>query len=35
MSIEGDPYFVLNDVKEREFWAELRALGHVRVLLSL
>jgi hypothetical protein len=34
-SIEGDPYFVLDDVEEWEFWAELRALGHVRVLLSL
>jgi hypothetical protein len=34
-SSEGNPYFVLDDVEEREFWAELRALGHVRALLSL
>jgi hypothetical protein len=34
-STEGDPYFILNDLKEQEFWAEVRALGHVRALLSL
>jgi hypothetical protein len=23
-STEGDPYFVLDDVEEREYWAEIR-----------
>jgi hypothetical protein len=33
-STEGDPYFVLDDVEEREYWAEIRALANVRALLS-
>jgi hypothetical protein len=34
MSIEGGPYFVLDDVEEREMWAELRTMTHVRAWLS-
>jgi hypothetical protein len=34
-STEGDPYFVLDDIEEREFWEEFQALGQVRVLTSL
>jgi hypothetical protein len=33
MSTEGDPYFVLDDLEECEFWDELRAVTHIRVLL--
>lgn len=32
MSTDGDPYFILNDVEERDMWAEFQALGHVRAL---
>jgi hypothetical protein len=35
MSTEGDLYFVLDDIEKREFWAEFRALGQVRALISL
>jgi hypothetical protein len=35
MSTEGNPYFVLDDIEEREIWAEFRALGQVRALISL
>jgi hypothetical protein len=33
MSTEGGPYFILDDLEEREFWDELRAVTQVRVLL--
>ena len=32
-TIEGNSYFVLDDIEEREFWAKIRALTHVRALL--
>jgi hypothetical protein len=32
MSTEGDPYFILDDVEERDAWAEFQAQGHVRAL---
>jgi hypothetical protein len=34
MSTGGCPYFVLNNLKEREQWDELRAVTQVRVFLS-
>jgi hypothetical protein len=34
MSTRGGPYFILDDLEERELWDELRAVTQVRVLLS-
>lgn len=35
MSTEGDPYFILDDVEQRDIWAQFRELGHVRTLIYL
>jgi hypothetical protein len=35
MSTDGDPYFILDDVEERDIWAKFQALSHVRVLTFL
>jgi hypothetical protein len=35
MLTEGDSYFILDDVKERDMWAKFRALGLVRTLIYL
>lgn len=32
MSTEGDPYFILDDIEERDTWVEFQALGHVWAL---
>jgi hypothetical protein len=34
MSTGSGPYFVLDNLEERELWDELRAVTQVRVLLS-
>jgi hypothetical protein len=33
MSTEGGPYIILDDLEERELWAEMRAVTQVRVLI--
>jgi hypothetical protein len=34
MPTDGNPYFILNDVEEREMWVELQAMTQVRALPS-
>jgi hypothetical protein len=34
MSTESGPYFIVDDLEERERWDELRAVTQVSVLLS-
>lgn len=30
MATEGNPYFILNDVEEKQMWSEFRAMAPVR-----